>query len=340
MTEKNHNGYQEDPWGDEQPDDHSRAEPYLSSGDGVHALGSDDGVRFAGDATGGSDAQAGDMGNKGNKTEKGGKPRSTAKLAAMIGGGAVLVTVVGATAFWFVTKPSASPSPYPVPAEKHQQGAVPLTSSAGQVALPLSKAPVTPIARPSTPPAAEAAQPSSAAGMTSGMANSQGASPSASAVSEPDAGMGAAPVLSMPSDASQAAASVLPVSPNASAPVESVATPAPISPQMAALTSEIHDLRVQIAAEKKDIASIHSHAGAPRVIYRTIVREVPQHAPAKTRQGDNTLPLGYALAGGGGHSVLVRTPSGGYRTVRAGDALDGRIVRSVQDGHIVMGSGQ
>jgi hypothetical protein len=116
--------------------------------------------------------------------------------------------------------------------------------------------------------------------------------------------------------------------------------------QVAALRKEIRAMRSRLHKEKTALAAARQTSAAPRVIYRTIVRDVPVEprrearvSGAKPAIGNNALPSGYTLAGGGGNSALVRTPDGEYKTIRSGDTLDGRVVKSVHNGHVVMRGG-
>ncbi|MEY2341485.1 hypothetical protein AB4090_05160 [Acidithiobacillus sp. IBUN Pt1247-S3] len=166
-----------------------------------------------------------------------------------------------------------------------------------------------------------------------------GASGSASAVSSSVASSVAAPVTS---------GSAVPAS--ASAPATSAVAPAAESSsgeRKAALMKKLAQTRQELAQTEKELASLRASektqdaaTPAPRVIYRTVVRTIyrnPPHPPAgkaPAPSGASGMPDGYRIVGGAGDRAVLRTPSGAFLTIQAGDRVDGRIVQSVRNGQV------
>lgn len=165
------------------------------------------------------------------------------------------------------------------------------------------------------------------------------ASGSASAVSSSVASSVAAPVTS---------GSAVPAS--ASAPATSAVAPAAESSsgeRKEALMKKLAQTRQELAQTEKELASLQASektqsaaTPAPRVIYRTVVRTIYRNPPhpsvSKTPapSGASGMPDGYRIVGGAGDRVVLRTPSGAFLTIQAGDRVDGRIVQSVRDGQV------
>lgn len=359
----------EDPWDTVASDSGSgdRQAPYLSADDGIGGFAQTDsgatGISHEeGRPTGGDDVETGVTGKNSQKARKpkGPKaPMSTAKIALMGGGGLIVVTLAGATGFWFMTQHATAPAAYTQTSGQNSQsandalnGAVPLPGAPGQ--RPLQRSDMV------------ATSPAPSAGMPS--AGSQSAQP----IGIDNAGTGVVaqpiPPVTSVSPASSAAGAQAPSSMDSTAlstamttsalaqsSGESTASATSAQADLAGHRNQVKQLMAEVAHLKADIRSENRSMAAmkvaqaapasasPKVIYRTIIRYVQQRtslprisrpvAPAAA-QG---LPSGYVVVGGGGNSALVRTPSGRYRTIRAGDTVNGQVVQSVHDGQVQVG---